>query len=194
MKCMDGNKDHISVLICKFHYFMHPALVVLHTHETSEDTDAVVDMDYVVPYREGRKVVDGQLLALLDRPADADAVETVENLMVGVATDFVFMVYETVVYVLSGNKLGKYGVVLRKYGLESVEMRLLFSVYPDPVATFEGLPYIFGKKFEILVEYRLRGYIELDRIFVLTGKRNIKIYPSETLEHREEALLAIHVR
>ena len=47
---MDGNEYDVIVLVCKLHDFMHPSLVVLHAHESSEYAHTVIDVDDVVPY------------------------------------------------------------------------------------------------------------------------------------------------
>ena len=86
--------------------------------------------------------------------------ETVEDLVIAVAAYLVVMVDESVMYVLSRHEFRKDGIVLGENGLESLELGLLVSVYPDPIARFETLPYIFRKQLEILIERRLRGYVE----------------------------------
>ena len=42
--------------------------------------------------------------------------------------------------------------VLRKNGSESVQLGLFLTVYPHPVPFLYTFPYIFGKKFKILIE------------------------------------------
>ena len=45
---MNRYKHHVVVLVHELYDFMHSALVVLHAHKAAEDSDAVVDMDYIV--------------------------------------------------------------------------------------------------------------------------------------------------
>ena len=92
---------------------MHPSLIVLHTDETAENPYSVIDMDYIIPYCERRKVIDGKLLALLDRPSDAYAMETVEYLVVAVAADLVLMIDESVMDILPGYEFRKNRIILR---------------------------------------------------------------------------------
>ena len=193
MKSMYGNKYHIIIPVHKLHHLMHPPLVILHAYKTAEYTYSVVDMDYVIPYRERCKVIDSELLALLDSPSYAYTVEPVEYLMVAVAAYLVLMVDESVMYILFRYELRHYASVLRKDRLKPLELRLLFSIYAYPVAFLETLPYVFGKKLEILVEHRLRSDVELYGIFILTGQRKFHIYLAETLHRREEPLVPVHV-
>ena len=136
MQGMNGHKHHIIILICQFDDFMHPALVILHAHQPPEDSHSIIYMDDIIPYRKGCKVVDRELFALLYSATYADPVESVEYLMVTIATYLVFMVDETVMNVAFHNKLRKYRIVLRKNGLESFQLRLLLSIDPDPVTFF----------------------------------------------------------
>ena len=101
--------------------------------------------------------------------------ESVEYLMVAVAANLVFMVNESVMDVLLGDKFRHKSAVLCQYGLKSVELGLLFPVNTDPVSFFKTFPYVFGKKLEVLVEDRLRRYVELYCILVLTGQRKLHV-------------------
>ena len=79
---MDGHEDDVVIAVHQFHDLMDPALVVGHFYETAEDAHAMVDMDDVVAQIEGTQVIQGELLRLFHRPSQADAVETVEDLVV----------------------------------------------------------------------------------------------------------------
>ena len=91
---------------------MHPSLVILHPDKTAEDTYSVIDMYYIIPYRERSEVIDGQLLALLDRTSDGNPVEPVEDLMVTVTADLILMIYESVMDIALRNELRHYTGIL----------------------------------------------------------------------------------
>ena len=193
MKRMYGNKYDVIVLICELHHLMHTSLVVLHPHKSAEYSHTIVDMDYIIPYRKRCKVIDGKLLALVDRPPYAHTMESVEYFMVTVAAYLVFMIYESVVYVAAGNEFRYHSPVLRKYGSQSFQLGLLLPVYPHPVSFLHALAYILGKELEILVEYRLGSYAEPDGILILTGKRNLHINLTEPVRNRPETPVIIHI-
>ena len=119
--------------------------------------------------------------------------ETVEYLVVAVAADLVVVVYESVMDVASCDEFGKDVSVLGQDGPEPLELRLLFAVYSDPVSLFKALSDVLGKEFEVLVEYRLRGYIEFHCILILAGKRQLHVYAGEFLEIGEEFPIPVHV-
>lgn len=96
-------------------------------------------------------------------------------------------------YILPSDKFRNITSVLGKDGLKPVKLRLLFSIYPHPVSVLQTFPYIFCKKFEILVEHRLWSDVEPDRILILTGKRQFHIYPPEPFEKRKELLVPVHI-
>ena len=91
---------------------MHPSLVIPHTHQTSENTDSVVNMNYIITYRERCEVIYGKLLALLHSTPDCHPVEPVEDLMVTVAADLVLMIYESVMDIALRNELRHYTGIL----------------------------------------------------------------------------------
>ena len=97
----------------------------------------------------------------------AHPVETVENLMVTVAAAPVVTVYESVVYIAAWNELRHDTGICGKYGTQPFKLGLLFPIYPDLIAFFKTLPYVFRKQFEILVEDGLRRNIEFYRLHVL---------------------------
>ena len=82
--------------------------------------------------------------------------ESVEDLVVTVAADLVLVIDKTIMDVLLRNELRQHCPVLGKNGLKSVQLRLLLSIYPHPVAFFEPFPDVGGEKLEILVERWLR--------------------------------------
>ena len=101
MESMYGNENYIVVLVHEFDYLMHPSFIILHAHQASEYSDTVVDMDNVIPYHEGRKIIQGKLLAFFYGPSNVYPMETVEYFMVAITADLVFMVYESVMDVAS---------------------------------------------------------------------------------------------
>ena len=50
MKSVHGHKDYVIVLIHKLDHFVHPSLVILHPHQTSEYTHSVIYMYDIIPY------------------------------------------------------------------------------------------------------------------------------------------------
>ncbi len=149
---MDGHENHISVLVCDFHYLLHPSLVVLHPHKTSEHTYSVVDMNHIVSYVEGRQVIEGELFSLFHRPSDGNPLETVENLMVGVAANLVVPVDESLMDVLSFDELRHEASVVYKNGPEPFCLRFLFTEYVNLVAALYVLSDVGRQKLEVLVE------------------------------------------
>ena len=119
--------------------------------------------------------------------------ESVEYLMVAVAAYLIVVVNESVVDIESRNELRKYTSVLGENGLESFKLRLLLTVNPYSVSVLDPVSDIFCKKFEILVEYWLRGNVELDYILILTRQRKFHIYIPELLQSREESPLLVHI-
>ena len=93
--------------------------------------------------------------------------ETVEYFVVGVAADLVLLVYESVVDILALYEVGYKASVLGKNRQDTVKLRFFFAVDIHFEAVFYLFAYIFGKKFEVLVEYRLGSYIEFNRINIL---------------------------
>ena len=93
--------------------------------------------------------------------------ETVEYFVVGVAANLVLLVYESVVDILALYEVGYKASVLGKNRQDTVQLGFLFAVDVNLVAVFYLFAYIFGKNFEVLVEYRLGSYIEFNRINIL---------------------------
>ena len=191
---MDGYEHHVAVLIHQLHHLMHPPFVVLHPDKASEYTYTMVDMDHIITYVESGKVIQCKLLALFHRPADTHPVETVENLMVGIAAYFVFMVYEAGVDILPGNEFRNQAFILRKYGFEPFDLGFLFTENEHPVSVFNILPYIGRKYLEILVENRLRRNTELYNLIVVHFEGNIQEHLPESIQFLEEILLPVHIR
>ena len=122
VKGMDAHEHHVPVLVGEFYHFAGTSLVVVHLHQSSEDAHAVVDMYYIIPYVEGIQVVEGELFGLFHAPSHLHAVETVENLVVGIATNLVFPVYETGVDVLPLHEFGKMTSVHGQYALHPFQL------------------------------------------------------------------------
>ena len=120
--------------------------------------------------------------------------ETVEYLVVTVTAYFVFIVNESVMYILSCHELRHYTSVLRQNGLQSFQLRLLFAIDTYSEAFFQMLSYIFGKKLEILIEYRLRGDGKPYSIFILSRERKFQKYPFKPFKFSEEFLIPVHIR
>ena len=146
------DENDVSILVGQFHYFFVAALVVLHPHQASEYTYAVVDVNHVVAYVYGVEVVDCQLLVLLDGTAHLHALETVEYLVVGIAADLVFVVYEAIVNILSRYEFRQQAAVLEKDGAQSFQLGLLFAVDKYFVSILKAGAYVRRQEFEVLVE------------------------------------------
>ena len=190
---MNRDKYHVIILISKLHYLMHPALVILHSHKTAEHTHTIVDMNDVITYSKRSQVIDSELLTLLYRPSDIYTMEPVEDLVVAIAADLVFIINETVMKIALSDEFRENTTILRKNGLKSLQLRLLFTIYPYSESSLYLSPDILGKKFEILIEHRLRGDAELDGLLVLTGQRKFHIYIPEPLQILEEGLILVHI-
>ena len=94
-------------------------------------------------------------------------VEAVEYFMVGIAANLVFLIYETVVYILTFYKYGQRTAALAQYGKYTVQLGLLFAVYIDLVTVLNLIFNILGQQIEVLVEYRLGSNIEIYWIRIL---------------------------
>ena len=92
MKSMNGHKYYIIILICKLDDFMHPASVILHPYKSTEYTHTVINVNYIIPYRKGSKIIDCKLFTLFYSPSYAYPMETVKNLMVGITAYLIFVI------------------------------------------------------------------------------------------------------
>ena len=189
---MYGNEYHVAVLVGYLHHLGHPALVVALADEASEYAHAVVYMHHVVSYVEGIQVVEGQLLGLLHAAAYAGPVETVEYLVVGIAADLVFGVYETAVDVLPRLEFGQQAAVLGEDGLHPFQLGRLLPVDYHAIARFQPAADVGGKEFEILVEGRLRADGEADRFVGVGGERYFQINPLEPEQGCVERTFLVH--
>ncbi len=108
--------------------------------------------------------------------------ETVEDFVVSVTAYFILPVDKSAVYAVRRNEFGNISLVLQKYAFESFELGTLFPEDADLVSVEHFSSDVFGKKFEILVEYRLRTYAEGHRNNSGSGNRNFKKNPAKSLK------------
>ncbi len=120
IKGMYAHKHHIPVFIHKFHHFSRAAFIVKHLHQSSENSNSMVDMHHIVAQSKGIQVVKGELFGFFDRAPHSNAVEALEYLVVGIAADFVFAVYEADMDISAFYKFGQMTGGLLKDILESV--------------------------------------------------------------------------
>ncbi len=66
--------------------------------------------------------------------------------------------------IFSHDKFRQQTPFLRQDGPEPIHLRLFLAENIHPVIVFQFLADIGRKQFEIFVEYRLRGYLELDNL------------------------------
>ena len=125
---MYGYEYDVIVLVHQLHDLMNPALVIFHADKTAEHADAVVDVHHIITDIERIEVVQCQLLAFLDGSPDAYPVEPVENLMIRIAAEFVFIVNESLMDILLRNELRHDALILVQYGLEALHLRLFLCV------------------------------------------------------------------
>ena len=114
MKGMDGDKYYITILIRYLDNLLDASSIVLHPHKTTENSNAVIDMDHVVSHIEGTQIINSQLFTLLNTSSYAYPVESVEYFVVGVTTYLIFRIYETLVNVSLAYKFRNYAAVLEK--------------------------------------------------------------------------------
>ena len=57
MQGVDGHEHHVAVFVGQFHDLLHPVVVILDAHKTSEHAHTVVDMDDIIAYVERTEVV-----------------------------------------------------------------------------------------------------------------------------------------
>ena len=104
------------------------------------------------------------MLALINRATQADPVEAVENLVIGITANLFRLVDEARMDIFSHDKFRQQTPFLRQDGPEPIHLRLFLAENIHPVIVFQFLADIGRKQFEIFVEYRLRGYLELDNL------------------------------
>ena len=112
MKSMNRDKDDVIILIGQLYDLMHSALVIFHSHKTTEYTHTIIYMDNIITYSKRCKVIDGELLALFHCPSDTYTVEPVEDFVVAITADLVFIINETVMEITSGHELREYSTIL----------------------------------------------------------------------------------
>ena len=101
---------------------MDTPLVIRHSHQTAENAHTMIDMDHIIAYIERAQIIESQLLTLLYASSDGNSVEAVENLMIGVTADFVLIVNETSMNVLSGNELRHHTLILIQHRFQPVRL------------------------------------------------------------------------
>ena len=164
MQRMHRNEDHVAILVGDLHHFPHAAEIIAQADQATKNAYTMVDVHDVISDVEGIQVVDGQLLALLDRATQADPVEAVENLVVCITADLFRLVDEARMDIFSHDKFRQQTPFLCQDGPEPIHLRLFLAENIHPVIVFQFLADIGRKQFEIFVEYRLRGYLELDNL------------------------------
>ena len=109
--------------------------------------------------------------------AQANAVETVKNLMVRVPAHLVFMVDKTCMNVFSRHKFRQQGMrILQHDGPQALQLALLFPENIDLITSFQAGADIAQQQFKILIENRLGRNLEFQRRSILPLQRNIQIY------------------
>ena len=151
-------------------------------------------MDDVISDVESAQVIESQLFALFNGAPQADPVEAVEYLVVGVAADLVLIVNETPVQILSDDEFGEQTSVPRKNRAQSFTLGLFLAVDQDFVAVLHLRGNVGGEQVEILVEYRLRGNAEVYRHGVLPGEGSVDEHLAERVQAGEEFHFPVHVR
>ncbi len=114
--------------------------------------------------------------------------------MIGIAAYPVIIVDESAMYILSLHEFRDKPSVLGKNRPQPVKLGLLLTINKDFISALDPFPYIFRKKFKILVEYRLGGNIELYGFFILTVKRKLQKDSSESVQTAEEIPFSVHIR
>ena len=114
--------------------------------------------------------------------------------MVAVAADLVIMVYESVMDIAMRDEFRHDARILHQNGLQPVQLRLLFTIYPDTISFLQTLADVFGEKFKVLVEDRLGRYVEAYRILSLTGQGQFHVYSGKAVQKRIKGLILIHIR
>ena len=150
-------------------------------------------MHHIVADVEGTQVVDGQLFALLHAAPDADPVEAVENLVVGITADLVRQIDESVVDVLAGNKLRQQAAFLGKDGPDTFQLGFLFAVNLDPEAVFNPGTDVLCQQFKVFVEHRLGGDVEGDSLVPVLGQGCICIYFFIRFQLPHQRRILVHV-
>ena len=191
---MYGNEDYVAAVVHQFHHLVDTPEVVFHLHKAAEDSHAVVDMNHIIPQIEGAEVVQGELFAFFNRPAEAYAVETVKYFMVCVPAYFIFVVNETRMDVLSFYELRQHGVLFLQHdGPQAFQLAFLLAEDVHLVSVFHLGPDVRKKQFETLVENRLRRDIEFHRRDILVHQGNIQEHMFEPQDFSEELLSLVHV-
>lgn len=93
---MDTHIQGIVVPVYELYGFLFPA-VVDHFHQPSEYPYPMVDVDHIITDFEPGQVIDGDLLAFLDRPFEVYPVNTLEKLVVCIIAYLVAVIGETLV-------------------------------------------------------------------------------------------------
>ena len=179
---MDGNEDYIVVFIHKFYHLVHPSFVVFHPHKSAENSDAVIDVDDVISDAESTEIIQCELLTFLYTSAYADTVKTVENFVVGIATNLVVIVDKTAMNILPGNELRHHASVLVKYGFQPLRLSVFFTINLNPETMLHPAADVLRKKLEIFIENRLWSDAEFYRFHPLFGQRNFQENSAEFFE------------
>ena len=106
--------------------------------------------------------------------------ESVEDFMVGVTAYLVFIVYKAFMYAASAYELRLRTPFFIQDGTDSVSLGWFFTEYIDFVTVFYFGSDVRHKKFEILVENRLRCKREDYLLLILPFYRNVEIDSAES--------------
>ena len=69
MKGMNGDKNHILILVFQFHHIVPASLIIRYFYQTTENTDPIIYMNDIITDGKARQIIDGQLFTLIDGPA-----------------------------------------------------------------------------------------------------------------------------
>lgn len=138
--------------------------VDFHRHQPLEASDAMVDMGYIVTGFQVIEVLEGDGLLCAEVVAQVITVVTFEDLVVGIAADFLVVVDEPR---MDGNELPleiavQLIVVLDvvQDGLDAVQLLGTLRVEDDAIALRLVIVNVLNKQVEVLVENRLRRRME----------------------------------
>ena len=156
------DQQHVVVAVDQLDRFVYLA-VFDRARQSAEASYAVVDVYHVIAYLQRVKLLDRQTFAAVQFAADAIALITVEDLVVGIKTLLRNVVDE------SGVQRQRHRSEPDLFGADRIEniaqafqLGFIFGQEKSFVSVFAVSCDVFGQQFEILVELRLRRSIEGD--------------------------------
>ena len=136
------------------------------------------------------------MLALFHGPAHPHAVETVENLVIRVPANFVFVVDKAGMDVLFLHEFRKQGVrILQHNGTQPFQLAFLLPENQYPIIIFQAGPDIGNEQFEVLVENRLWRNIEFHQMLLrlfLEGDIQINMFMDQ--QRGIKLFFPVHIR